>query len=233
MIEVRGATKTFHRGTQEIHALEDVSFAVEPGETVAIQGPSGSGKTTLLTLIGTLDRMTSGSVELDGIDPWTLSDRGRSRLRARQIGFVFQSYNLIPQLNAWKNVALPLRYGGVGRRERKQRALAALERVGLSDRAQHLPSQLSGGEEQRVAIARAMVTDPKLLLADEPTGNLDTETGERVMDQILALHGEDATLLVVTHNPAIAGICGRTLSLLDGRLITVPRDVPRIEPSAN
>jgi len=233
MIEVRGATKTFHRGTQKIHALEDVSFAVGAGETVAIQGPSGSGKTTLLTLIGTLDRMTSGSVELDGIDPWTLSDRGRSRLRARQIGFVFQSYNLIPQLNAWKNVALPLRYGGIGRRERKQRALAALGRVGLSDRAQHLPSQLSGGEEQRVAIARAMVSNPALLLADEPTGNLDTETGERVMDQILTFHGEDATLLVVTHNPVIAALCGRRLSLLDGRLIAEPRDVPGIKPSAN
>ncbi|MBU0595804.1 ABC transporter ATP-binding protein [Candidatus Bipolaricaulota bacterium] len=220
MIDVRRATKTFHRGAQEIHALDDVSFAAGPGETIAIQGPSGSGKTTLLTLVGTLDRMTSGTIELDGVDPWMLSDRDRSRLRARQIGFVFQSYNLIPQLNAWKNVTLPLRYGGMRRRERKLRALAALERVGLSDRAQHLPSQLSGGEEQRVAIARAMVTNPKILLADEPTGNLDTETGERVMDQLLSVQGEEGTFLVVTHNPAVASLCERSLSLLDGRLVT-------------
>jgi putative ABC transport system ATP-binding protein len=183
-------------------------------------------------LIGTLDRPTGGRLELDGVDPWTLSDRKRSRLRATQIGFVFQSYNLIPQLAAWKNVALPLRYGGVGRRERKRRALDALERVGLSDRVQHLPSQLSGGEEQRVAIARAMVTSPKLLLADEPTGNLDTETGGRVMDQILSMHGKDAVLLLVTHNPAIAALCGRTLSLLDGRLVPGGAGEPLV-PSAN
>jgi len=233
MIQVRGATKTFHRGTQEIHALHDVSFTVEAGETVAVQGPSGSGKTTLLTLVGTLDRPTAGSFELDGVDPWTLSDRARSWLRAKRIGFVFQSYNLIPQLTVWKNVALPLRYGGVGRRERKNRALDALERVGLSDRVQHLPSQLSGGEEQRVAIARAMVTNPALLLADEPTGNLDTETGERVMDQILSMHAGDAVLILVTHNPAIASLCGRTLQLLDGKLVSGASAATVLHPSAN
>jgi len=219
MIDVQHATKTFFRGSQEIRALNDVSFGVEPGETLAIQGPSGSGKTTLLTLIGTLDRPTGGSIRLEDIDPWTLSDRRRSRLRAEAIGFVFQSYNLIPQLPAWKNVALPLRYAGVGRRERKQRALTALAEVGLEDRVQHLPSQLSGGEEQRVATARAMVASPKLLLADEPTGNLDTDTGERVLDQILSLHSRGATVLVVTHNASIADRCQRSLHLLDGRLV--------------
>jgi putative ABC transport system ATP-binding protein len=218
MIEVEHAVKTFHRGSQEIRALDDVSFAVAPAETLAIQGPSGSGKTTLLTLIGTLDEPTSGCVRLDGTDPWTLSDRKRSRMRAEQIGFVFQSYNLIPQLSAWKNVALPLRYAGARRRERKHRAIQALEDVGLADRIHHLPSQLSGGEEQRVAVARAMVASPSLLLADEPTGNLDTDTGNRVIGQILVLHERGTTVLVVTHNEAIATLCQRSLYLLDGKL---------------
>jgi putative ABC transport system ATP-binding protein len=222
MIEAEHATKIFLRGTQEIHALSDVSFRVEPGETLAIQGPSGSGKTTLLTLIGTLDKPTDGSIHLDGTDPWTLSDRRRSRLRVNEIGFVFQSYNLIPQLSAWKNVALPLRYAGVGRRERRQRALATLSDVGLQDRVHHLPSQLSGGEEQRVAIARSMVAAPKLLLADEPTGNLDTETGDRIVSRILAYQDGGATVLIVTHNADIVARCRRALHLLDGFLQDEP-----------
>ncbi len=218
MIEVQHAVKTFHRGSQEVRALDNVSFTVERAETLAIQGPSGSGKTTLLTLIGTLDEPTSSSVRLDGTDPWTLSDRKRSRIRAEEIGFVFQSYNLIPQLSAWKNVALPLRYAGVARRERKRRAIRALEDVGLGDRMQHLPSQLSGGEEQCVAVARAMVVSPSLLLADKPTGDLDTETGDRVIGMILALRERGASVLVVTHNEAIAALCRRSIRLLDGRL---------------
>jgi putative ABC transport system ATP-binding protein len=220
MIEVQHATKVFRRGSQEIQALVDVSFCVKPAETLAIQGPSGSGKTTLLTLIGTLDEPTSGSIRLNGTDPWALSDRKRSKLRAEKVGFVFQSYNLIPHLSAWKNVALPLRYAGVGRRERRQRAISALRGVGLDSRIDHLPSQLSGGEEQRVATARAMVASPRLLLADEPTGNLDTETGERLIARILALAECGGSVMVVTHNAAIASLCKRSLGLLDGRLLT-------------
>jgi len=218
MIEVRQVSKVFYRGAQPICALNDVSLSIAPGSSLAIQGPSGSGKTTLLTLIGTLDEPTSGSVRLDGIDPWTLSDRKRSRMRAERIGFVFQSYNLIPQLAAWKNVALPLRYAGVRHSERKRRAIQALEDIGLADRIYHLPSQLSGGEEQRVAVARAMVASPSLLLADEPTGNLDTDTGDRVIGLILGLHERGTTVLVVTHNEAISTACRRSLHLLDGKL---------------
>jgi putative ABC transport system ATP-binding protein len=220
MIEVEHAVKTFHRGSQEIRALDDVSFAVAPAETLAIQGPSGSGKTTLLTLIGTLDEPTSGCVRLDGTDPWTLSDRKRSRMRAEQIGFVFQSYNLIPQLSAWKNVALPLRYAGARRRERKHRAIQALEDVGLADRIHHLPSQLSGGEEQRVAVARAMVASPSLLLADEPTGNLDSRAGSDVislLEELWENHGK--TIIMVTHDLNLAKRARRKIQLKDGEIM--------------
>ena len=224
MIETQRASKEFRRGSETIRAVEDVSLTVDRGETLAIQGPSGSGKTTLLTLIGTLDEPTSGSIRLNATDPWRLSDRERSKMRARDIGFVFQSFNLIPQLSAWKNVALPLRYAGVSRRERKQKAIDALRAVDLGDRIHHLPSQLSGGEEQRVAAARAMVASPRLLLADEPTGNLDTDTGDQVIAQILALAERGGSVLIVTHNAAIAGRCQRSLHLLDGRLLTHQAD---------
>jgi len=218
MIETRHASRTYYRGSAEIRALDDVSLQVHDGEVVAIRGPSGSGKTTLLSLLGTLDRPTSGTILIDGEDVWSLSDRRRSSLRARNIGFVFQSYNLIPELTAWKNVALPLRYGGVRRAERKKRALAALEAVGLAERARHLPSQLSGGEEQRVAIARSMVIQPRLLLADEPTGNLDTETGNRIIEHILSLRDEERMLVLVTHDPSVADRCPRQLTMHDGKL---------------
>ncbi len=218
MIEARGASRIYYRGSAEIRALDDVSFQVHDGEVVAIQGPSGSGKTTLLSLLGTLDRPTSGTILIDGEDVWNLSDRRRSFLRARSIGFVFQCYNLIPELTAWKNVALPLRYGGVRRAERKKRAMAALEAVGLTDRARHLPSQLSGGEEQRVAIARSTVIQPRLLLADEPTGNLDTETGDRIIRHILSLRDDERMLVLVTHDPSVANRCPRQLTMHDGKL---------------
>ncbi len=218
MIELRQATRTYMRGSASVHALKPTDLGVHDGEVVAIQGPSGSGKTTLLSLLGTLDRPTSGTILIDGEDVWNLSDRRRSSLRARSIGFVFQSYNLIPELTAWKNVALPLRYGGVRRAERKKRALAALEAVGLTERARHLPSQLSGGEEQRVAIARSMVIQPRLLLADEPTGNLDTETGDRIIHHILSLRNDERMLVLVTHDPTVADRCPRQLTMHDGKL---------------
>jgi len=218
MIDLVNVSRTFTRGTAPVHALRDTSLQIEDGQVIAIQGPSGSGKTTLLSLLGTLDKPTSGKILIDAVDVWSVPDRKRSFLRAKQIGFVFQGYNLIPELSAWKNVALPLRYGGVRRAERKRRALAALEAVGLTDRVRHLPSQLSGGEEQRVAIARSMVIQPRLLLADEPTGNLDTETGDRVMRHILALDDGERMLVLVTHDPSVADRCRRKLLMHDGEL---------------
>ena len=219
MLQLNSVSRTFLRGSTEIHALHSATLQVHDGEAVAVQGPSGSGKTTLLSLVGTLDRPTSGTICIDNADVWALSDPKRSRLRARKIGFVFQAFNLIQELPAWKNVALPLRYAGVRYQERKRRALRALAEVGLEERSLHLPSQLSGGEEQRVAIARSMVIKPHLLLADEPTGNLDSTTGNEIMDRILSLRENESTILIiVTHDDQVADRCPRRVDLLDGRL---------------
>ncbi|MBU1050206.1 ABC transporter ATP-binding protein [Candidatus Bipolaricaulota bacterium] len=223
MIQLQDVSRTFFRGSTEIHALRGASLHVRAREVIAIQGPSGSGKTTLLCMVGTLDRPTSGTIIIDGINVWNVSDQKRSYLRARTIGFVFQSYNLIPELPAWKNVALPLRYGGIALGARKRRAIDALAAVGLEDRVHHLPSQLSGGEEQRVAIARSMVIHPHLLLADEPTGNLDSQTGSQIIEQILTLSESGrTTILVVTHDPKVANRCARRLQMLDGQLHEYP-----------
>jgi putative ABC transport system ATP-binding protein len=225
MLELLNVSRTFMRGSTSIYALRDANLRVEDGEITAIQGPSGSGKTTLLSLVGILDRPTSGTITIDGADVWSVSDRKRSSLRARTIGFVFQCYNLIPELAAWKNVALPLRYSGIRLKTRRERAIAALTAVGLEDRIHHLPSQLSGGEEQRVAIARSMVVHPRLLLADEPTGNLDTQTGEQIMEYILSLRENEHTMIMlVTHDPEVAAQCPRKLQMLDGQLYHYPQE---------
>jgi putative ABC transport system ATP-binding protein len=219
MIRLEKVEKLYRKGDSAVSALRGVDLEVQAGELVAIQGPSGSGKTTLLNLIGLLDEPSAGQVFLFGKDVSALSDREKSALRGSKIGFVFQSFNLISHLNAWENVALPLYYRGIGRKERRRRALAALEGVGLKGRAYHLPAELSGGEEQRVAIARALVTDPALILADEPTGNLDSHTGKMIMEEFLAINNVNGvTVLVATHDPLVVSFTRRVIELRDGQI---------------
>jgi len=208
--------RTYDMGHVVVQALRDVSMNVERGEMVAIVGPSGSGKTTMMSIIGCLDRPTSGRYELDGRDVGALDDRALAAIRSRTIGFVFQSYNLLPGTSALDNVATPLLYQGVGRRERTARATAALERLGLGERLRHEPTELSGGEQQRVALARALVTNPALVLADEPTGNLPQHQGEEVLALLRALHTAGNTILLITHNPDVAAAAERRIHLLDG-----------------
>ncbi len=219
MITLEAVTKVYPLGSSAVEALKGVSFQVEEGEFVGIQGPSGSGKSTLLHIIGCLDRPTSGRYILEGIRVETLEDDQLAFLRNRKIGFVFQAFHLLPRLSALKNVELPLLYSGIPARERRKRALAALEAVGLLGRKDHTPQELSGGEQQRVAIARALVNRPSLLLADEPTGNLDSRAGEEIMDLFKALNRNGSTVLVVTHNPLVAGRAGRVIQLKDGLIV--------------
>ncbi len=218
LIELQGVTKTYRKGRVEVPALRGVDLCIEEGEHVALVGPSGAGKSTLLYLIGLMEEPTSGSVRLFGEETARLTDAERSRLRGRTIGFVFQAFNLVPQLKAWQNVALPLHYQRRPRREQRERALAMLERVGLADRAEHYPSELSGGEEQRVAIARAMVIEPRLILADEPTGNLDRASGRVVLELLETAVEGGATLVIVTHDPEVAARAGRVVRVVDGRV---------------
>ncbi len=218
IVETKGLSRCYRRGPYEVWALRDCDLTVRHGEFVSITGPSGSGKSTLLHLLGCLDQPTKGTYLLQGVNVAELSESRLAFIRNHVIGVVFQAYNLLPTLRAWQNVALPLAYRGVGRRERRRRALAALEKVGLADRAEHYPFELSGGEEQRVAIARAIVTEPKLLLADEPTGNLDSRAEERFMDIITDLHREGRTIIMVTHNASLARRADRVLAMRDGRL---------------
>ena len=213
-----GAAKVYRRGAAEVVALDDVSLAVEDGECLAVMGPSGSGKSTLLSLLGCLDRPSRGEYFLDGVPAAGLSDRELSRLRNRTIGFVFQSFQLIPQLTVLENVETPLLYGAVPPDEWQPRARAALDRVGLAHRADHRPGELSGGEAQRTAIARALVGEPRLILADEPTGNLDSATGEEIARLLLGLHGQGRTLVLVTHNEALGARAERVVRLRDGRV---------------
>jgi putative ABC transport system ATP-binding protein len=201
-----------------VTALDDVTFSIQEGEAVAIMGPSGSGKSTLLALLGCLDRPSKGEYRLDGALVSHLDDTALSRIRNRQIGFVFQAFHLIPQLTVVENVATPLLYANVPADTCRARALASLERVGLLGRADHRPSELSGGEAQRAAIARALVTEPRLILADEPTGNLDSATGEEIARLLEALHGEGRTFVLVTHNEALAERAERRIRLRDGRI---------------
>lgn len=218
MIELANVTKTYRKGRVEVPALRGVDLRIGEGEHVALVGPSGAGKSTLLYLIGLMEEPTSGSVRLFGGDADRLSDTDRSRLRGRTIGFVFQAFNLVPQLKAWQNVALPLHYQRRPRREQRERALAMLERVGLADRAEHYPAELSGGEEQRVAIARALVIEPRLILADEPTGNLDRASGRVVLELLETAVDGGATLVIVTHDPEVAAGAGRVVRVVDGRV---------------
>jgi putative ABC transport system ATP-binding protein len=219
LINVQNVTKVYRAETVETYALADVSLTVNAGDYLAIEGPSGCGKSTLLALIGLLDVPSSGRYVLGGRDTTRLSLEERSRLRNRTIGFVFQNFNLIGDLDVAENVELPLTYRGVSAAERRRRVGEALEHVGMSHRAQHFPAQLSGGQQQRVAVARALVAEPAILLADEPTGNLDTANGESVMQLLAELHANGSTIIAVTHDPRFARRAARTVRLLDGRIV--------------
>ena len=218
MIEMQHLDKSYWADKTEVPVLKDVCLTVEEGEYVSIMGPSGSGKSTLMNIIGCLDVPSGGTYLLDGESVSEKSDKELSKLRNSTIGFVFQNFNLLPRETALENVALPLLYGGVGRRERTERARQALEDVGLGDRLTFFPTQLSGGQKQRVAIARAMVGKPKLLLADEPTGALDTASGKQIMELFRELNKQGVTIVMITHEPEIAAYADRTLYIRDGQL---------------
>jgi putative ABC transport system ATP-binding protein len=219
LIEVTDVTRHYRMGAETVRALAGVSFQIRAGELVAIVGSSGSGKSTLMNIIGCLDTPSSGTYRLHGHDVESLSDDALSELRNREIGFIFQNFQLLSRASALKNVELPLVYRGVSTRERRERATRALERVGLGHRVHHRPNELSGGQRQRVAIARALVTQPSLLLADEPTGNLDSATGKEILELFDELHAAGNTIVLVTHEPAVAERCPRTLRISDGRLV--------------
>jgi putative ABC transport system ATP-binding protein len=228
VIELRSVTKTYGNGKVSVTALHTVDLVVERGEFVAIMGPSGSGKSTLMNIIGCLDIPTRGRFSLDGVDVRTLDDAALAEARLRKIGFVFQSFNLIPRTSAMENVELPLTYGGVKPKERRRRALEALDAVGLADRAEHLPSELSGGQQQRAAVARALVSDPALLLADEPTGNLDSASTAEVMALFRRLNGEGRTVVLITHEDEVASYARRVVRLRDGRIVSDERRADRM-----
>ena len=216
LIELKGINKTYRNGDQELRVLKDIDLEVEKGEFVAIMGPSGSGKSTLMNVIGLLDRPTSGDYFLDGQEVGNLSEKKLAHVRNEQIGFVFQQFFLLSKLNAFQNVELPLIYAGVHPAKRKEIAEQYLEKVELGSRMHHLPSELSGGQKQRVAIARALVNRPAIVLADEPTGALDTKTGEQIMDLLSKLNQEGKTIIMVTHEPEIAAFANRRIVIRDG-----------------
>lgn len=216
VIVAKDLVKTYRMGNVEVDALRGLSLEIKRSEVVAITGPSGSGKSTLMNILGCLDRPTSGAYSLDGVEVADMDDDHLANVRNRKIGFVFQSFNLLSRASALSNVELPLRYSGMNG-ERKDRARAALEAVGLGDRISHRPYELSGGQQQRVAIARALVNEPAMLLADEPTGNLDSKVGQEIIDLLLNLNQErGATLIIVTHDPKVAAQTGRTIHIIDG-----------------
>jgi len=219
VVRIEAVDKTYHAGTpSEVKALRDVSLCINAGEFVAIMGPSGSGKTTLMNIIGCLDTPSAGSYWCGGVDVATLDAAGRAALRLRQIGFVFQGFHLLPRQNALDNVTLPLIYAGIPRTQRLERARAALDQVGLADRALHRPSELSGGQQQRVAIARALINAPPIVLADEPTGALDSRTGEEILALFTALQAQGHTIILITHDPEVAHHADRICVMRDGEL---------------
>jgi putative ABC transport system ATP-binding protein len=219
VIRLEGVSRTYLLGHEPVHALVDITEHIEPGEHVAIMGPSGSGKSTLLNVVGCLDRPDQGTYWLNGREVGQLSDDELTDVRRHTIGFVFQSFHLVPRLTAAENVDLPMLFAGLSRSERRQRVAAALGEVGLADRAGHRPNELSGGERQRVALARATIMDPRLLLADEPTGNLDTASGRQILDLLDRMNGEGITLVVVTHDPNVARRANRIIVLVDGHIV--------------
>ncbi len=216
MIEMRNITKTYEMGTQAVHALRGIDLKIEQGDFLAIMGPSGSGKSTLMNIIGCLDVPNGGTYTLDEVDVSQMSDDEQARIRNLRVGFVFQMFNLLPRTPAIKQVSLPLMYAGVPRRERTRRAEEALKAVGLGDRMDHRPDELSGGQQQRVAIARALVTQPSIILADEPTGNLDTASGEEILEIFKELNARGITVIFVTHDAEVAEYAKRTIWLRDG-----------------
>jgi len=218
LILMEGIRKTYRMGSETIHALNGIDLRVDRGDFVAIVGPSGSGKSTLMNVMGCLDTPTSGKYLLDGADVTRLGDNRLAEIRNRKIGFIFQNFQLLPRLTAWQNVELPLIYRGMPAGERRAKAAEVLRKVGLGDRLRHLPGQLSGGQQQRVAIARALVGDPPLLLADEPTGALDTKTSREVLDLLQQLNGEGRTIVLITHDPEVAARAKRIVRITDGML---------------
>jgi putative ABC transport system ATP-binding protein len=225
VIEARDVWKTYRNGTLEVDALRGVSFEIQAGEYVAVMGPSGSGKSTLMHILGCLDVPTSGSFCLAGEDASTMTEEQLAHVRNKRIGFVFQQFNLLASMSAWRNVELPLLYAGVDRPERKRRALESLERVGLESRVDHRPGELSGGQQQRVAIARALVTNPDLILADEPTGNLDSVSAEDVLHLLDELHQSGRTIVLITHEAEVAAAADRTIRIRDGQILDVEESV--------
>ena len=230
VIELEGVSKIYDTGVEQVHALAEVDLAIEAGEYMAIMGPSGSGKSTLMNLLGCLDTPTKGRYRLDGHEVGDLDDSELASVRNRMIGFVFQSFHLLPRMTAELNVELPLVYSGVSRRERRERARAALDRVGLGDRGHHRPNELSGGQRQRVAIARALINEPALVLADEPTGNLDSKTSEEILQLFESLHESGKTIVMVTHDPEVGDRTRRQIRLHDGRIVVDKRNPIRPAP---
>ncbi len=228
LVELKAVSKTYAMGSTTVHALREVDLRIDRGEMVAIMGTSGSGKSTMLNILGTLDRASSGHYILDGEDVTALTDSQLAQFRNRKIGFVFQSFNLLPRYTAARNVELPMLYGGVSRSERIRRAKVALERVGLADRMHHQPNELSGGQQQRVSIARSLVQNPVLLLADEPTGALDSETTSQIMELFTELHRSGMTIILVTHDPSIASYAERVIRMRDGRILTDERNPVKV-----
>ena len=219
VIDLKDVTKTYASGELSVQALRGITFSIQPGEYVAIMGPSGSGKSTLMNLLGALDRPTTGTYKLDGIDVATLNDNELAKIRLKKLGFIFQGFNLLARTSAIKNVALPLFYAGLSPRARNDAAIQRLKEVGLGDRLTHKPNELSGGQQQRVAIARALVNDPAVLLADEPTGNLDTQTSEEIMGLFQSLNAAGRTIIMVTHDEDIARHAKRIVRVRDGLVV--------------
>ncbi len=227
MLTMTHLSKVYRTAVVETFALRDFSIHVREGEFVAVTGPSGSGKTTFLTIAGLLEEFSGGSYQLDGVDVQGMNDDARSRLRNEKIGFIFQAFNLIPELNVTENVEVPLRYRGFSAAERRRRVQQSLERVGLAARERHYPAELSGGQQQRVAIARALAGSPRLLLADEPTGNLDTQMARGVLDLLEELHRDGATIVMVTHDPELAVRAQREVHIVDGQVVELASE-PRL-----